>query len=78
MLGIAFPIFVTAVYIKKLDDAYKISVITCIIGMFQAFFMIEEGHRMLDANFFWSYYCGMLLMFLVSAVTFFKDKNKNK
>lgn len=78
VLGMAFPIFVTFVYIKKLDDAYKISVITCIVGMLQAFFMIEEGHRMYDANFFWSYYCGMMLMFLVSAVTFFRDRNKGK
>ena len=77
LLGLAFPIFVTIVYIRKLDDSYKIALSTCIVSILQAYFVIEEGPRYLHANFFWGYYCGMALMFLVSATTFFSNKNKS-
>ena len=77
LLGLAFPIFVTIVYIRKLDDAYKIALSTCIISILQAYYVIEEGPRYSHANFFWGYYCGMSLMFLVSSFTFFTNKPKN-
>ncbi len=74
LLATAFPLYVTITNIKKLNFEHIVVLLTCIFGILEAYFLAENGPRFSHGNFFWGYYFALFLAFLVSAITFFNNK----
>lgn len=81
LCGFAFPIFVMSFNLDK----FKTSVICKITGMFilvailEAYFVYEEGDRMMHGNFFWGYCHALFFAFLIAIIIYvntYKDKSK--
>ncbi|MED9904805.1 MAG: hypothetical protein UFG06_11545 [Lachnospiraceae bacterium] len=72
VLFIAFPLFVLSSRIKEWNNGIKIALCVFLTGFFETALLAEEGFRRNHGNFFWGYYLGGALVWLVSVKEFIR------
>lgn len=71
VLGMAFPLYVFAIKIKKLPLSFILAFVNYVIASLVFYFLAESGERYIHGNFGWTYMFGMFFMFFVSMEEFF-------
>lgn len=70
LLFMAFPLYIFCAGIKDWNNGKKLSVCIFLTGFLEAATLAEAGARKGHGNFFWGYYLGGALMWLVSVKEF--------
>lgn len=75
ILGMAFPLLVLLLHIKKLkeDQTFRFGWQVYGMGLAMAAILYEKGFRMYHFNFSWGYMAGMFVAFLVSSKVLLED-----
>lgn len=69
--GLAFPLFVVAVRVKKLSRFLSLSLLNWAFGFGILYGLAESGDRLGHVNFCWGYMGGMFFLFLAAAEEWF-------
>ena len=80
LLGMAFPVAVLAWHAKELasNGAYRLSWQIGVVAYLEAYFLHENGERMVHANFFWGYESAQVLIFLCSLLLLLRDTTQQR
>jgi hypothetical protein len=79
ILGLAFPVYVLLVKIKRSTRMMQLAFINLICAIFIFYFLKENGDRATHANFSWTYMFAMFFMFLAAVdALYFQKPTTNK